>query len=135
VFSPDGATLLVAESGAKRITSFAIAPDGDLGDRSTFAVLGDVVPDGIALDAEGALWVSDPLGCAVVRVRPGGEITHRLSTAPAGAFACELGGPDGQTLYVCLYREEAAQVADGAPPIGEVVMQRVDVPAAAPPPR
>jgi sugar lactone lactonase YvrE len=133
--TPDGSTLLVAESGAGRITSFAVGPDGGLGDRGIFAALGDVVPDGIALDEEGALWVSDPLGGAVVRVRPGGEVTHRVSTAPAGAFACELGGPDGRTLYVCLYDEAAAQVADGAPTIGEVVTMRVDVPAAPAPAR
>jgi sugar lactone lactonase YvrE len=129
VITPDGETLLVAESAASRVTSFAIASDGGLGDRQTFASLVDVVPDGIALDDEGALWVSDPIGCAVVRVLRSGEITHRVSTSPAGAFACELGGDDGRTLYVCLYTEAAVQVTEGAPATGAVVTMRVDVPA------
>ncbi len=126
----DRTTLLVAESAAGRVTSFAILADGGLGDRRVFAQLDGVVPDGIALDAEGALWVSDPIAGALVRVRPGGEVTDRLSTAPAGAFACELGGADGRTLFACLYSEEASQMAKGAPAVGAVATIRVDVPAA-----
>ncbi len=128
--TPDGATLLVAESAAGRITAFDVEADGALSERRVFAALDGVVPDGIALDAAGGLWVSDPVGCALVRVEPGGAVTARVSTAPAGAFACALGGDDGRTLFVCLYTEQASQLADGAPPIGSVVTLRVDVPAA-----
>jgi sugar lactone lactonase YvrE len=128
--TPDGATLLVAESAAGRITAFTVEGDGSLSGRRVFAALDGVVPDGIALDAAGALWVSDPVGCALVRVEPGGAVTDRVSTAPAGAFACALGGDDGRTLFVCLYTEQASQLADGAPPIGSVVTMRVDIPAA-----
>ena len=58
-------------------------------------------------------------------------MTAQGSTAPHGAFACELGGEDGRTLFACLYTEQASQLAAGAPPIGSVVTMRVDVPAAA----
>ncbi len=128
--SSDGTTLLVAESAAGRITAFTVEADGSLSGRRVFAALDGVVPDGIALDAAGGLWVSDPVGCALVRVEPGGAVTARVSTAPAGAFACALGGHDGRTLFVCLYTEQASQLADGAPPIGSVATLRVDVPAA-----
>jgi sugar lactone lactonase YvrE len=128
--TPDGSTLLVAESAAGRVTAFDVEPDGSLSGRRVFAALDGVVPDGIALDAAGALWVSDPVGGALVRVEPGGVVTSRVSTAPAGAFACALGGHDGRTLFACLYTEQASQLADGAPPIGSVVTMRVDVPAA-----
>jgi len=126
----DESTLLVAESAANRITEFDVHPDGSLGTRREFAHLGASIPDGIALDAAGALWVSDPVGCALLRVERGGAVTSYVSTAPAGAFACALGGDDGRTLYTCLYTEQASQLADGAPPIGSVVTMRVDVPAA-----
>ena len=129
--NPDETTLLVAESSASRITQFDVHDDGSLAGRREFANLGASVPDGIALDAEGALWVSDPVGCALLRVEPGGAVTAQVSTAPHGAFVCELGGDDGRTLFACLYTEQASQLADGAPPIGSVVTMRVDVPAAA----
>ena len=126
----DASTLLVAESAANRITEFDVRADGSLGERRAFAELGAAIPDGIARDAAGGLWVSDPVGCAVVRVERGGAVTERVSTAPAGAFACALGGDDGRTLFTCLYTEQASQLTDGAPPIGSVVTMRVDVPAA-----
>jgi sugar lactone lactonase YvrE len=126
--SPDGSALIVAESGRGRITRFRILPDGDLADRDTFARLDGVTPDGIALDSEGAVWVSDPVHCAVVRALPGGEITQCLSTTPMGAFACALGGSDGRTLFVCLYDEKASLLTAGAPATGSIVTTRVDVP-------
>jgi sugar lactone lactonase YvrE len=128
--TPDGTTLLVAESAAGRITAFDVEADGSLSGRRVFAAVDGVVPDGIALDAAGGLWVSDPVGCAVVRVEAGGAVTARVSTAPAGAFACALGGDDGRTLFVCLYTEQASQLADGAPPIGSVATMRLDIPTA-----
>lgn len=128
VLTPAGDRLLVAESGANRLTSFAVDDDGNLGDRR-LVDLGDVVPDGIALDADGAVWVADPIGCQLVRVDAAGQLTERISTAPHGAFACALGGVDGRTLFACLYTEQASTSAD-APAIGQVVRTTVDVPAA-----
>jgi sugar lactone lactonase YvrE len=57
-----------------------------------------MAPDGCTIDAEGAIWFADALGLQVVRVREGGEITHRLAT-PDNVYACMLGGPDGRTLF------------------------------------
>lgn len=129
VLTPDGTRLIVAESSANRLTSFAVAADGSLDDRRTFADLGPVTPDGIALDAEGAVWVADPIAGRLVRVHDGGEISDERSTAPHGAFACALGGADGRSLYACLYTEAASTSAD-APAIGLVTRTTVDVPAA-----
>jgi len=130
VVTPDGTTLIVAESGAARLTAFSIADDGALVDRRVFAELGEVVPDGIALDAEGAIWVADPIGQRVVRILPGGAVTDKVSTAPYGAFACALGGDDGHTLFVCCYSEADSQRADGGA-TGSLAVTVVDVPAVA----
>jgi sugar lactone lactonase YvrE len=128
VITPDGATLVVAESAANRLTAFSVTPDGGLTDRRVFADLGTTVPDGICLDASGAVWVADPLGNAVVRVVEGGEVLERIATEQ-GAFACELGGPDGRTLFVCTY--DAAASASATPkPVGRVEITSVDVPRA-----
>jgi sugar lactone lactonase YvrE len=97
--TPDGDTLIVAETGAARLSAFDIADDGTLSGRRTYADLPGRAPDGIALDAEGAVWVADALGNACVRVREGGEVTQVVDTAQ-GCFACALGGPDRRTLFL-----------------------------------
>lgn len=54
--TPDNATVIVAESYARRLTAFAIGTEGNLSNRRVWADLGDGCPDGICLDAEGAVW-------------------------------------------------------------------------------
>jgi sugar lactone lactonase YvrE len=101
VITPDGSTLIVGESWGARLTAFDVAPDGTLTGRRVFAALTDCVPDGICLDADGAVWLASPLSHEVVRVLEGGKITDRISTGEVNAFACMLGGPDRRTLHVC----------------------------------
>ena len=128
VVTPDGATLVVAESAMNRLTAFTVSADGNLTNRRIWAALGDVVPDGICLDAEGAIWVADPIGDQVVRVAEGGKLLDRRATTQ-GAFACELGGEDGTTLFVCIY--DAAQSISQTPaPVGSILATPVEVPAA-----
>jgi sugar lactone lactonase YvrE len=123
-----GRELVVAESAAHRLTAFSSAGDGTLTDRRVFAELDEHVPDGICLDAEGAVWIADPLHGAVVRVADGGEVLERRITSQ-GAFACELGGDDGRTLFVCTY-DAAASASPEAKPLGTLESTRVEVPRA-----
>jgi sugar lactone lactonase YvrE len=120
--------LVVAESAANRLTAFTIDRDGGLTRRRLWADLGATVPDGICLDAEGAIWVADPLHDAVVRVADGGEVLASMATSQ-GAFACELGGDDGRSLFVCTFDAKASASPDPQP-VGRVEMIRVEVPAA-----
>jgi sugar lactone lactonase YvrE len=101
VITDAGKTLVVAESWGNRLTAFAIAADGSLGQRRVWAELGKLVPDGICLDAEGCIWVSACANHACVRVREGGEILQSIATGTLNPFACMLGGDDGQTLFMC----------------------------------
>lgn len=104
VLTPDGRTLIVAESYGQRLSAFEVQADGALAHRRVWAAFeGRVGPDGICLDAEGAIWIASPVSREVLRVREGGEITHRIATA-AQAVACMLGGADRRTLYVCTGR-------------------------------
>ena len=89
--TPDNSTLIVAESYAKRLTAFDIAADGGLSNRRVWADLGDGVPDGICLDAEGAVWYADVPNRRCVRVREGGEVLQTIEL-DRGCFACALGG-------------------------------------------
>ncbi|HLW90402.1 MAG TPA: SMP-30/gluconolactonase/LRE family protein [Roseiarcus sp.] len=92
--TPDNATLIVAESYGKKLTAFDISADGGLSNRRVWADLGDGVPDGIALDAEGAVWYADVPNKRCVRVREGGEVLETI-ILDRGCFSCALGGPDG----------------------------------------
>lgn len=97
--TPDNSTLIVAESYANRLSAFDIASDGALGERRLWAALGDGVPDGLCLDADGAIWYADVPNRRCVRVREGGEVLQTIEV-DRGCFACMLGGPDGRTLYI-----------------------------------
>lgn len=99
VITPDGRALIVGETFASRLTVFAIGEDGALSRRRTFAQLEGAMPDGICLDAEGAVWCASPSSNEVLRVQDGGRITHRVPT-DRPAIACMLGGEDGRSLFV-----------------------------------
>ena len=97
--TPDDSTLIVAESYAKRLTAFDVAADGGLSNRRVWADLDDGVPDGICLDAEGAVWYGDVPNKRCVRVREGGEVLQTIEL-DRGCFACALGGPDRRMLFM-----------------------------------
>ena len=97
--TPDGRTLIVAESYANRLAAFDIAADGGLSDRRVWAEVGSDHPDGICLDAEGAVWYADVGTKRCVRVREGGEVLRAIEL-DRGCFACMLGGMDGRTLFM-----------------------------------
>jgi sugar lactone lactonase YvrE len=99
VVTSDNSTLIVAESYANRLEAFDIAADGGLSDRRVWADLGDGVPDGICLDAEGAVWYGDVPNRRCVRVREGGEVLQSIEL-DRGCFACMLGGPARSTLFM-----------------------------------
>ena len=101
--TPDGGTLIVAESHAGRLTAFDIGPDGGLSGRRVWADLGEAAPDGIALDAEGAVWYADVPDQRCVRVREGGTVLGAVDL-DRGCFSCALGGPDGRTLFMTAAR-------------------------------
>lgn len=94
--TPDGGTLIVAESYAGRLTAFDVGPDGGLGGRRVWAAVEGAAPDGICLDAEGAVWFADVPNTNCVRVREGGEVLATVAL-DRGGFSCALG--EG-TLYV-----------------------------------
>lgn len=103
VITPDGGTLLVAETMGCRITAFSIGATGRLSDRRVFAQLPQgYFPDGIAFDVEGGVWAACPYDHGVIRVVEGGEITHRLTLEEGrAAYACMLGGEGRRTLFLC----------------------------------
>jgi sugar lactone lactonase YvrE len=121
----DNATLIVAESYGQKLTAFDIARDGSLSGRRTWAEVDDH-PDGVCLDAEGALWYADVGNKRCVRVREGGEVLQVIDL-DRGCFACVLGGPSRQTLFVTV-NEWSGPEAMGRARKGQVLAVEVDVP-------
>jgi len=131
VITPDGRTMILAETFGRRLTAFDIASDGTLANRRLWADLDNIAPDGICLDAEGAVWVASPRSNEFVRVLQGGRIAQRIASSQQG-IACALGGADGCTLFMVSgrVRPHAESLAERT---GRIDAVRVDVPAAAPP--
>jgi sugar lactone lactonase YvrE len=145
--TPDGNRMYLSESTGNRVSTFDISDGGDLGERRDWCALGAVptgshfetaaangelvwVPDGMSLDAEGAIWVADAIGGRAVRIRDG-VIEDAVSTADRGltVVACALGGPDGRTLHLCAaegFEEHACKARHSSC----VLTTRVDVPHA-----
>jgi sugar lactone lactonase YvrE len=149
VITPAGTTLVIGETFAGHLTAFDVAADGSLSGRRIFAELGPEhagneltpmaqalsqmyspdrplgpVPDGICLDAEGAIWMASPTTNEVIRVGEGTTVLDRVSTGTDGSYACMLGGDDRKTLFVC------AASALQQPGTGKLLTIEVDVPGA-----
>ena len=125
--TPDNSTLICAESYGKKLTAFDIGDDGGLSNQRVWADLGDGVPDGICIDAEGAVWYGDVPNKNCVRVAEGGEILETIDL-DHGCFACMLGGPDGKTLFMVGQEWKGPEAMAGGERTGEV--QIADAPVA-----
>ena len=119
IVTPDNSTLIVAESYAKRLTAFDIAPDGNLSNRRTWAHLGDGVPDGICLDDKNRVWYGDVPNKRCVLVREGGEVLQTIHL-DRGCFSCVLGGANKQTLYMLATEWHGPKKMFDGPPTGQV---------------
>ena len=129
VISPDGSTFIVAETFANCLSAFSIAADGSLSDRRVFAQLGEATPDGICLDAEGAVWVSSFGSGEFLRVKDGGEVTHRVPVPDKRAVACMLGGEGRRTLFMLTAATSVEELAQGKSEASIETVQ-VEVPGA-----
>jgi sugar lactone lactonase YvrE len=143
--SPDGQTLYVAETFAARIAAFQVTPDGSLCDRRIWATFGDlptlgtvddaiddlaVLPDGLALDVNGDVWVADAKGHGVRLVREGGEVMDFVDTGDLAVYAVALGGDDARTLFMCAALPLPSRRPD-EPPRAELLACRVATPGVA----
>ncbi len=127
--TPDGSTLIVADSYAKELIGFDLAAEGRLAGRRTWADLGQGVPDGICIDADGAVWYADVPNSRCVRVREGGEVMQTIEL-DRGCFACMLGGADGRTLFMAAQEWNGPEDIFDEPRTGQVLAIEAPAPRA-----
>jgi len=128
VVTPDGKTLIIAETNGFCLTAYDIGAESSLSNRRVWAQLpSGVQPDGICLDRQGGVWVSNPgeTGPRVLRVLEGGKVTHTVDL-DVHAYAVAVGGPDADQLFVCASAShDPAAIA--TVPSAKVMVVRLDV--------
>ncbi|VEG43091.1 Senescence marker protein-30 [Mycolicibacterium flavescens] len=129
VITTDGTTLIVAESTGRRLTAYSLAGDGALSDRRIFADKLDGPPDGICLDAEGAVWAAMTLAGQFERITEGGGVTDRIDIGERIAIACALGGPERRTLFLLSSTDAYPQRLKGTK-LSRLDATTVDIPGA-----
>jgi sugar lactone lactonase YvrE len=122
VITPDGSTLIHASTLRRKLFAWTIHEDGHLSDPRLWGDTKRWTPDGICLDAEGAIWIGGLSKQHYVRVLPTGEFDRTIEVPDRWATACMLGGPDGKTLFMATAEREAGR--------GFIETIEVDVPGA-----
>lgn len=127
IILPGTDTLVVAETWAARLTAFDIDERGDLNNKRIWAQLpAGSTPDGICVDAAGAVWASSIATSQFLRVEAGGRVTHTIDVGGRCATDCVLGGPDGATLF--LLTSNSWQPTETAGRNGRIETIAVEVP-------
>ena len=127
VITPNGKTMIIAETFACVLTAFDIGSDGALSNRRVWAPTGARVPDGICLNADGAVWIANATAPECALIAEGGEVLEVIDTG-APCFACMLGGDDGKTLFMLTAGGSGAHASEAAN--GKVLIATVDSPRA-----
>ncbi len=127
----DGDRYVLAETLAKRVSEFKVAADGTLTDRKVLAELNDP-PDGLCLDADGAVWVAQPEESRYLRLGRDGEIDAIVPSASPFAVTCVLGGEDGRTLFLSSADTDLKRLPKGDT-TGRIDTLRVPTPRVRPP--
>ena len=110
-WAPDDSLLYHVDSPRQRIDVYEFDSErGALGGRRAVipvaAELGR--PDGLAVDAEGGVWIALWGGGAVQRFTPGGTLNERIELPVANVTSCCFGGTDLATLFVTTAARGAA---------------------------
>jgi sugar lactone lactonase YvrE len=102
-WSPAGDLMYVVDSLRQRVDVYPYdAADGRLGARRELVVVPpeDGMPDGLAVDTDGCLWVALAGGGAVRRYAPGGAVLEQVDLPVAFPTSCAFGGDDMTDLFV-----------------------------------
>lgn len=113
-WSPDGATMYLADSGTGEVYAFDFDPARGSVDRRRTLVHVDIpgaAPDGLTVDSTGDVWVALWNGGALARYAPDGSLRQTVPVPVDRPTSCAFGGPDGATLFVTSSREGLDEAA------------------------
>nr|WP_297349550.1 SMP-30/gluconolactonase/LRE family protein [uncultured Glaciecola sp.] len=123
VITPDGKTLIVAETLGLCLTAFDITEKSELVNRRVWANTGARVPDGICMNADGNIWIANAISNECALLAQGGEVLDIVNTSQ-NCYACMLGPEDGKTLFMLTAQSSHAAIA-GASRAGKIEMAKV----------
>jgi gluconolactonase len=118
--SPDEKTIYVAYTLANMVSKFAVAADGSLSNKQTFAT-GTSLADSMCVDAGGNVYVGTSGGLAIFS--PAGQSVGTISTGGLIVTNCAFGGSDQKTLFIT---SRAQATLLGTPSMGNGSLYRVD---------
>ncbi|ROQ59974.1 sugar lactone lactonase YvrE [Streptomyces sp. 840.1] len=104
-WSPDGRLMYYIDTATRRIDVFDV--DGEqVGGRRPFATVeeGAGYPDGLTVDAEGAVWVALWDGAALRRYTADGVLERVVELPVRRPTSCAFGGPGLRDLYISTAR-------------------------------
>jgi sugar lactone lactonase YvrE len=101
-FSPDGRTLYHVDSASKGLWMHDVAEDGTASNRRHIGrdAFARGLPDGMCVDAEGALWVAHVGGRRVVKLDPTGGVIGEIPVPAKMVTSVAFGGPDHDEMYI-----------------------------------
>jgi sugar lactone lactonase YvrE len=111
-WSPDNRTMYYVDSGPGTISAFDVSDTGEISNQRVFAQLKveeEGAPDGLCVDAEGAIWVAVWGGYEVRRYAASGKLLARVVLSTAQPSSCAIGGANGTTLYIATAREDMSE--------------------------
>ncbi len=127
-WAPDGATMYYVDSPTGRIDRFRYdVATGDATDRRPLATIASAagVPDGLAVDRDGAVWVALFGGSAVHRYLPDGRLDRIVDVPTPNVTSCAFVGDDLGRLAITT---AAVELSDPGPLAGATYLLDVDVP-------
>ena len=95
--SPDGTRLYHNES-LLGVFVYDVKPDGTLANKALFNERAD--GDGLAVDAEGGVWIAHFDGYELARYRPDGSLERSIPFPHKVVSSVAFGGPDWRDIYV-----------------------------------
>ncbi|MEM5275022.1 SMP-30/gluconolactonase/LRE family protein [Cupriavidus taiwanensis] len=99
--SPDARTLYHADTVRRRVYAFDVGHDGVLSEKRIFARFsGSGYPDGMAVDADGFVWIALFGGARVERWSPDGMLAGVVQFPCANVTKLAFGGDDLRSVYV-----------------------------------
>ena len=130
-WSPDGRTMYYVDSMAYRVDAFDFdVVTGAISERRPLIVIerGGGIPDGLAVDDEGGIWLALWGRATIRRYSPDGELVGVLDVPADNVTACCFGGDDGRSLYVTSASVDLSEEKRRERPLaGSVFVTRVDV--------